>query len=124
MKKIIIYAAAILLLILLFRSCGGESRLQNKAISYMEAHVHQDGDWEAGDIDMDDLEDMLVELGAPKFKRGQHAVEVIVDLYGMEQSYIVWLQDKKVMYYEMTGNVNAGRITRSIYPSLTSKGWR
>lgn len=90
----------------------------------MEAHVHQDGDWEAGDIDMDDLEDMLVELGAPKFKRGQHAVEVIVDLYGMEQSYIVWLQDKKVMYYEMTGNVNAGRITRSIYPSLTSKGWR
>ena len=73
---------------------------------------------------MDELEDNLVELGAPKFKRGQHAVEVVVDLYGMEQSYIVWLQDKKVIHYEMTGNVNVGRLSRSIYPSLKDKGWR
>lgn len=124
MKKILIYAAAILVLFLIFKSCGGESRLQSKAISYMQANVHSDGDWEAGDMDMDELEDNLVELGAPKFKRGQHAVEVVVDLYGMEQSYIVWLQDKKVIHYEMTGNVNVGRLSRSIYPSLKDKGWR
>lgn len=73
---------------------------------------------------MDEIEDALVDLGAPKFKSGQHAVELVVDLYGIKQSYIVWMQDNKVMHYEQTGSVNVGKISRSIYPSLTENGWR
>lgn len=124
MKKIM-YAAMLLLgLSITLVACDGNESVQNKAISYMKANVHSDGDWEAGDMDMDELEDILVELEAPKFKKGQHAMEVVVDLYGLKQSYIVWLQDNKVMHYEMKGNVNVGKLSRSIYPSLKDKGWR
>ena len=124
MKKIM-YAVMLLLgLSITFSSCGGGSQWQDEAVTYMQAHVFEDGDWYPGDSDMDEIEEILVELGAPEFKSGQHAVEVIVDLYGLDQSYIVWMQDKEVLYYEKTGNVNAGRITRVIYPNLIEKGWR
>lgn len=124
MKKLM-YAVMLLLgLSMLTVSCDNESAIQNEAISYMQAHVFENGEWYPGDYDMDELEKGLVELGAPKFKSGQHAVELVVDLYGLEQSYIVWLQDKKVMHYEQNGSVNAGKISRSIYPSLKDKGWR
>ena len=124
MKKLM-YAVMLLLgLSIVTVSCDNGSAIQNEAISYMQAHVFENGEWYPGDYDMDEVEDILVELEAPKFKKGQHAVEVVVDLYGLKQSYIVWLQDKKVMHYEMKGNVNVGRLSRSIYPSLKDNGWR
>lgn len=124
MKKIMYAVMLLLSLSMMTVSCDEGSSIQDEAISYMEANVYEDGVWYPGDYDMDELEDDLVELGAPDFKSGQHAVELVVDLYGSEQSYIVWMQDKEVMYYEMTGKVNAGRISRVIYPDLIEKGWR
>lgn len=124
MKRSIFLLVAVFAVVFAFSSCGGETNLQNKAISYMQTNVFENGEWEAGDTDMDEIEDALVDLGAPKFKSGQHAVELVVDLYGIKQSYIVWMQDNKVMHYEQTGSVNVGKISRSIYPSLTEKGWR
>ena len=124
MKNLLFAVMLLLGLSMVTVSCDNGSAIQNEAISYMQAHVFENGEWYPGDYDMDELEDILIELGAPKFKSGQHAVELIVDLYGMKQSYIVWMQDKKVMHYEMKGNVNVGKLSRSIYPNLTDKGWR
>ena len=123
--KRFMYAVMLLLgLSIMFSGCGGSNQWQEEAVTYMQARVFEDGDWYPADSDMDEVEEILVDLGAPEFKSGQHAVEVIVDLYGSEQSYIVWMQDKEVMYFEMTGKVNAGRISRVIYPDLIEKGWR
>lgn len=124
MKKIMYAVMLLLSLSMMTVSCDEGSAIQDEAISYMEANVYEDGVWYPGDYDMDELEDDLVELGAPDFKSGQHAVELVVDLYGLEQSYIVWVQDHEVYHYEMTRNVTAGKIKNSIYPKMESKGWR
>lgn len=124
MKKIMIAVMLLLSLSIVLTNCESDTQLQKTAILYMQEHLFEDGTWSAGEWEIDELEKSMVELGAPEFKRGQHAVEVIVDLYGNKQSYVVWIQDNKVLYYEMTGNVTTGRIERIIYPELREKGWR
>lgn len=105
-------------------NCESDTQLQKTAITYMQEHLFEDGTWSAGEWEIDELEKSMVELGAPEFKHGQHAVEVIVDLYGNKQSYVVWIQDNKVLYYEMTGYVTTREIEQVIYPELRKKGWR
>lgn len=124
MKKIMIAVMLLLSLSIVLTNCESDTQLQKTAILYMQEHLFEDSTWSAGEWEIDELEKSMVELGAPEFKRGQHAVEVIVDLYGNKQSYVVWIQDNKVLYYEMTGNVTTGRIERIIYPELREKGWR
>ena len=110
-------------LFILFRGCVTESRWQKVAIKYMKENVFKDGTYVAG-YDMGDLEDDIEDMGAPKFKRGQHAVSIVVDLYGMKQEYVLWMQDKKVFHYEMAGSVTVGKIENYIYPKLYEQGWR
>ena len=110
-------------LFILFKGCGTESKLQKIAIEYMKENVFKDGTYSAG-YDMDDLEDDIVEMGAPKFKNGQHAVSIVADLYGSKQEYVLWLQDNEVLHYEMAGNVTVGKLRDYIYPKLYENGWR
>lgn len=124
MKKFTFAVMLLLGLSIVFSNCGNDAQLQKIAITYMQENLFEDGQWGAGEWSVDELEKSLVDLGAPDFKRGQHAVEVVVDLYGSNQSYVVWIQDNKVLYYDMTGNVTTGRIERIIYPELRQKGWR
>lgn len=123
MKNSISIIISIVLALLLIRSCGSESRIERQAIKGMETQL--EGSWDvADDGDMDDVEEIIEEMGAPKFKRGQHAVGLVRDVYGVVQSYIVWVQDGEVLYYRMTGEVNVGRIENVIYPTLYENGWR
>ena len=123
MNKNLIIVVSVILAFLFIRSCGSERRIERKAITGMKALL--EGTWYvADDGDMDEVEDILKELGAPKFKRGQHAIGLVRDIYGVKQGYIVWVQDGEVLYYRMTGEVNAGRIEKVIYPNLYEKGWR
>ena len=126
-KKAILAIVLLFGLSILTDGCVGgndEAQLQNKAISYMQANLFEDGVWSPGNVEMDQAEETLVDMGAPEFRKGQHALQLIVNLYGVKQSYLVWMQDGEVLYYEMSGLVTRGSLSRSIYPTLKEKGWR
>lgn len=125
MKKFTFAVMLLLSLSIVLTNCESEAQLQKIAITYMqEQPLFEGGQWYAGEWSVDELEKSLVEFGAPDFKRGQHAVEVVVNFLEMNQSYVVWIQDNKVLYYEMTGHVTPEKIELVIYPELRKKGWR
>ena len=124
MKKIMIAVMLLLGLSIVLTNCESDTQLQKTAITYMQEQLFEGGTWRVGDYSVEELEESLVSLGAPEFKRGQHAVEVVVNYLGSNQAYVVWIQDNKVLYYEMTGYVTTREIEQVIYPELRKKGWR